>query len=228
VNDSIPVPPGAEDESGNPIRAEEPEVVDAEFSVTEPAPADEEPKGLFQRAWANLKAAAHAVGSAIGTAAGWTAGKVQWVYAHTLGVVLDYVELYVPGCAQLRSAMFWYTAALVIIGAVLGGLIFAEAGYILPMVFVGMIIGAVLVPALIVLTPAVWLSVLADLWMLSIIYITIDTVVYWLKGEFEDAGFWKAYITMLAPGWAVLYADWKEEREETLEAAEADPVPATA
>jgi hypothetical protein len=218
VDSNIPVPPGAEDEAGRPL-VPEAEVVDA------PVVQDEEaPVGLFQRAWANMKAAVRATGGAIGTACGFAAGKVAWLYNHTAAPVLDWVEYYVPGMGQLRSAAFWYGLCLMIIGAVVGGLIFAEAGHMMPVVLLGMLFGAVLLPFLVVTTPAIWVAVFMDLWMLSVIYITIDAVADWITGRFED-GFWREYIFALAPGLCTAWVEWRARRN--LEAAEV-PVEAVA
>lgn len=212
MDSKVPVPPGYEPSEGEAMPKVETAVADA----PEVEMVNEEPKGLFQRAWAALKAAAITTWNGVAAVAHYAISSVVWLYYQTLAPTLDYIEVWVPGCSQLRDAMFWYGVSILIVGAVVGGLIFAEAGYMFPMIVVGMFAGMAIMPYVLLTTPAVWLAVILDVWILSNIFIFTEAVADVFKGR----SFWASYATRMWPGlmWALA------EREQDAALLEAEPV----
>lgn len=207
MNHDIPIPPGAEDDQGRPIQAD---VIDTpKVDKIE----DEKPVGFLAKVSSKTRGFVRGFGRVLGTAAGWAANKMAWAYDRTLNPVLNLVEAYVPGAGQLRKAAFWYGVTIVVIGFVLGGVILAEQGAGLAGIVLGMLVGAVLLPALVITTPAIWLSVAVDLWMLSAIYNFIDTAVDWIDGTTGGYGFWSLLTVRMFPGWTILYTNRRRERE---------------
>lgn len=208
MDSKVPVPPGYEPSEGESVPKVETVVADApEVEVV-----DEEPKGLFQRAWAALKAAATTTWNGVTTVARYVVDSTAWVYYVTLAPVVDYIEVWIPGCSQLRDAMFWYAVGTLVVGAVIGGLVFAEAGYMLPMIIVGMFVGMAVMPYVILITPAAWPAILFDVWILSNFYILMEAISDAIRGR----SFWASYATRMWPGlvWSLEERRRKSAREE--------------
>jgi hypothetical protein len=192
MNSNIPIPPGAEGENLKPVDAGVIDAPKVEIEQAKPSLL-----GRFSSAVARtVKGAFHLAGSALG----FVVGKAMWVWDHTGAKLLSLIERWVPGAGRLRSAAFWYTLGMLITGLVLGGLIFAQAGYSLPMVLIGMLyVGLVLVPFIILTTPAMWIKMLIDLWVISCIFTVIDTFCAWLEGRSKH-GFWMTLVHNMIPG----------------------------
>lgn len=192
---AVPIPPGAE---GPNARTIEVQVVDAPKAIEEPKTGLSGLRSIFSRAWAAVKAAAKTVYRWVAVMGGAATYAVMVAASYTVTPVLDFIEYWVPGMGQFRAAAFYYGLGLIIVGAVVGGLLFGQAGYTLPMVFFGMLWGASLIPWIIVTTPSLWAQLAMDVWVLSTAFVLIDAVIDAIQGRIE--GGWAGVAHRLAPG----------------------------
>jgi hypothetical protein len=153
--------------------------VEADFREIKPAPE----ASFLGRAWARVKGVARwvndkAIHPVIGACTHVLDYAIYgaWVaYSYTLQPVLVFMERWVPGMSRLRNAIRTYMAVSTVIGAVIGLSIAVSAGAS-PFVVLGMmVLGAVLMPWIMLTTPAIWGLIALDIWFLSSVIILIDT-----------------------------------------------------
>lgn len=191
-----PIPPGAE----NP----EPDVVRAVPAASQIA---EEKPSFLRRVWnffaGTTKAVASFTGRTAGTVFGYASYVVGTAYNYTLKPLLDFVERYVPFAGQIRSASRIWFVVMLIMGALIGGLMAAEAGLGIFMSLGMVLLGVVLIPWILATNPVLWPAIAIDLWIISGIYTLIDA----LFAKFsEGKPFFKSWLFLVVPGWAEMLA----------------------
>lgn len=222
--DGTPMPPGYNPES---FENHEEGVQDApKVTVVKDVPADAKQanvetksEGWFQRAWRMVKAAADAVSGAIGFVVTKVVRGVSWAYSWTLGPALSFVERWVPGMKYLRKTLFFYGVYIVLMGTLLGGMVFTVAGSPLSATILGMAYGAVLLPWILVTTPALYLTILSDIAVLSVGMIILSTILVKLL-NWSNTSFWAMLGHELWPGLYENVADWLDSRAEATEQPE--------
>lgn len=210
-----PMPPGwkPEPEDGAPVDAP---VIEKAPEGAKEVQAEVKPVGFFQRAWAAIKA----VPTKIWDGVTWVAKKiyrgvcVAWSY--TGEPVFDFIERWIPGMGRIRSAIRWYTLWAIIVGAVVVGTL---AGTTVLSTLGWMAYGAVLLPWIMLTTPALWGQIAMDLYTISAIFIAID--VFIAKVAFGRP-FWAGLVHDLWPGgYEFIARKLAERKAATPEAAPA-------
>lgn len=186
-----------------------------------------EREGLFQRAWRLMKAAASAVSNGLGFVVSKAVDGVSWLYYHTLYHVFNFVERWVPGMLYLRKTLGLYAIYAVLMGALIGGMIFTAAGMPLTATLIGIGYGAFLVPWILLTTPSLWLTIGVDLLILNLFFIGLSVTLCKIL-DWEGTSFWARLAHDLWPGLYENVAEWLANREEDGEAAAPAPAKAAA
>jgi hypothetical protein len=199
-SNNTPMPPGW-NPGDNPAPVEAP-------AIEPKAEAKAEIKqGFFQKAWAAIKA----VPAKIWSGVTWVAKKivhgVSWAWSYTGEPVFDFIERWIPGMGRIRSSIRWYSLWTVLVGAIVVGTLI---GTTFLTTLYGMALGAVLLPWIMITTPAIWGTIALDLYIISVVFIAVDVVMHKIAW---NRPFWANLAHELWPGGYEFIARKLEERK---------------
>ena len=174
--------------------------------------------GFFQRAWAAIVAVPSKIWDGVTWVVKKVAHGVSWAWSYTGEPVFDFIERWIPGMGRIRSSIRWYSLWTVLVGAIVVGTL---VGTTFLTTIYGMALGAVLLPWLMLTTPAIWGTIALDLYIISVMFIVIDAI--FLKVGF-GLPFWATLGRNLWPGGY----EFIERKLEERKAAAPEAAPAVA
>jgi hypothetical protein len=197
-------------------------------TVSEPPKVEE---GLLKRTVNGARSVASRCWGATKTAVSACANALGWAYNRTAKPAFEFIERWVPCCANIRRAGIWYSIFLGLFGFLLGALLLAEAGYMtLVAIPLAIVIGLV-TPFIVLFSPALWPAVAFDLVLLSVFFNFTDAVQVKFTPVLEGQprkSFWKALAFQMWPGVATKLTGANYITGEVDEVVEAQPAPASA